>query len=88
MIRIRKKQPAFHPNAGFEILNVDPKIFTIVRYGKKQTIYALVNISSLPVFCTLKGGDVPPIMKDLLTGERFSAESLRLNPYQYIWLAV
>lgn len=88
MIKVRKKQHAFHPNAGFEILNIDPKIFTIARYGKDQTIYALTNISSLQVSCTLKGGDVPPMMKDILTGERFSVDSLQLNPYQFIWLAV
>jgi len=88
MIKVRKKQHAFHPNAGFEILNIDPKIFTIARYGKGQTIYALTNISSLQVSCTLKGDGVPPMMKDLLTGERLSVDSLRLNPYQFIWLTV
>lgn len=88
MIKVRKEQPAFHPNAGFEILSIDPKIFTIARYGKDQTIYALTNISSLQVSCTLKGGGVPPMMKDLLTGERLSVDSLRLNPYQFVWLTV
>ena len=88
MIKVRKVQPAFHPNAGFEILSIDPKIFTIARYGKDQTIYALTNISSLQVSCTLKGGGVPPMMKDLLTGERLSVDSLRLNPYQFVWLTV
>jgi len=88
MIKVRKKQHAFHPNAGFEILSIDPKIFTIARYGKDQTIYALTNISSLQVSCTLKGGGVPPMMKDLLAGERLSVDSLRLNPYQFIWLTI
>lgn len=88
MIKVRKKQHAFHPNASFKILNIDPKIFAIARYGKNQTIYALTNLSSLQVSCTLKGGVVPPMMKDLLTGERFSVDSLQLNPYQFIWLAV
>ena len=88
MIKVRKAQPAFHPNAGFEILSIDPKIFAIVRYGKNQTIYALTNISSSQVSCTLKGGGVPLKMKDLLTGASFSVDSLRLNPYQFIWLAV
>ncbi len=88
MIKVRKVQPAFHPNAGFEILSIDPKIFAIARYGKDQIIYALTNISSLQVSCTLKGGGVPPMMKDLLTGERLSVDSLRLNPYQFVWLTV
>lgn len=88
LIKARKAQPAFHPNAGFEILSIDPKIFAIVRYGKNQTIYTLTNISSSQVSCTLKGGGVPLKMKDLLTGASLSVDSLRLNPYQFIWLAV
>ncbi|MDY6793259.1 MAG: sugar phosphorylase [Thermodesulfobacteriota bacterium] len=88
MIKVRKKQSAFHPNAGFDILHIDPRIFTIARYGEDQTIYALTNISSLQVSCTLKRGGVPPLMKDLLTGEMFSINSIRLNPYQFIWLTV
>jgi len=88
MIKVRKKQHAFHPNAGFEILSIDPKIFTIARYGKDQTIYALTNISPSQVSCILKGDGVPPVMKDLLTGERLSVDSLRLSPYQFIWLTV
>ena len=32
LIKTRKKQPAFHPNAAFEILEIDPKIFAIKRY--------------------------------------------------------
>ncbi|MBT8374385.1 MAG: sugar phosphorylase [Deltaproteobacteria bacterium] len=88
MIKVRKSQPAFHPNAGFEIQRIDPKIFTIIRYSKNQTIYALTNISSSQVCCTLKGGGLPLKMKDLLTGASLSVDSLRLNPYQFIWLAV
>jgi len=88
MIKVRKAQPAFHPNAGFEILSIDPRIFAIARYGKDQTIYALTNISSSEVCCTLKGGGVPLKMKDLLTGESLSVDSLQLNPYQFIWLTV
>ena len=88
MIKVRKSQPAFHPSAGFEIQNINPKIFTIIRYSKNQTIYALTNISSSQVCCTLKGGGVPLKMKDLLTGASLSVDSLRLNPYQFIWLAV
>jgi sucrose phosphorylase len=87
MIKVRKAQPAFHPNAGFEILSLDPKIFAIARYSKDQSIYALTNISASKVSCKLKGGGVPHRMKDLLTGESLSVDTLRLNPYQFVWLA-
>ncbi len=34
LIRVRKSQKAFHPNAAFEILEIDPRIFAIKRYAE------------------------------------------------------
>jgi len=31
MIKIRSKQGVFHPNAEFEILEIDPRVFAIAR---------------------------------------------------------
>jgi len=86
LIRVRKRQPAFHPNASFEVLDIDPKIFAIVRYYNNQTVYALTNISSKYVSLSLSGKGVPFEMKDILTGKIFNTDSLLLNPYQYVWL--
>ena len=41
LIKIRKKQSAFHPNADFEILEIDTRVFAMAIYGKKQKIYAI-----------------------------------------------
>lgn len=87
LIRVRKRQQAFHPNASFEVLDIDPKIFAIVRYCNNQTIYALTNISSKYVSLSLSGKGVPSEMKDLLTGKMLNTDSLPLNPYQYVWLS-
>ncbi len=87
MIKVRKKQEAFHPNAGFEILDIDPKLFAIKRYSKNQTIYALTNISSEEVTVSLSGDDIPSQMEDLISGEKVNADSFRLKPYQFVWLS-
>ncbi|MBW2570335.1 MAG: sugar phosphorylase [Deltaproteobacteria bacterium] len=87
LIKIRKKQPAFHPNAFFEILEIDPKVFAIKRCCKSQTIYALTNISSEHISVSLSGDQVLDRMKDLLTGEQFNTKSFVLNPYQFVWLS-
>jgi glucosylglycerate phosphorylase len=84
LIKVRKRQQAFHPNASFEVLDIDPKIFAIVRYCKNQTIYALTNISSKHVSLSLSGKGAPSEMKDLLTDKKFNTDSLLLNPYQYV----
>jgi sucrose phosphorylase len=86
LIKIRKKQTAFHPNAGFEILQIDPKVFGIKRYSQEQTIYALTNISSKAVSVSLSGTASSGQIIDLLTDEKVDTEALHLNPYQYLWL--
>ncbi len=45
LIKTRIRQPAFHPNAEFEILNMGPQVFAITRFAKNQTICAVTNIS-------------------------------------------
>ena len=88
LIKVRKRQLAFHPNASFEVLDIDPKIFAIVRYCNNQTIYTLTNISSKYVSLSLSRKGVPSKMKDILTGKIFNTDPLLLNPYQYVWLVM
>ena len=87
LIKIRKKQKAFHPNAGFEILQTDPRIFGIKRYSADQTIVALTNISSKPVSVSLPASVSNGLSTDLIGGETVEPASFNLNPYQYVWLA-
>jgi glycosidase len=86
LIRIRKKQSAFHPNAGFHILQINPKVFGIKRYSKHQTIYALTNISSKTVSVSLAEMASADQTTDLITGQTVKTAAFDLNPYQYMWL--
>jgi glycosidase len=86
LIRTRKKQSAFHPNAGFEILRINPKVFVIKRYSKNQTIYALTNISSKTVSVSLSEMASTDQTTDLITGQTVKTTAFDLNPYQYMWL--
>ena len=86
LIKIRKKQSAFHPNAGFDILQIDPKVFGIKRYSKDQTIYALTNISSKTISVSLSGTALTDRATDLITGKKVKTAAFDLNPYQYAWL--
>jgi len=87
LINIRKEQEAFHPNAAFEILGVDPRLFAIKRSSQNQSIYALTNVSSTRVTLSLSGYDVPEQMLDLITGDEVNTASFTLEPYQYVWLS-
>jgi glycosidase len=86
LIKTRKKQSAFHPNAGFEILELDSKVFGIKRYNKNQTIYALTNISSKTVSVSLAQTISTDMATDLITGETVITAAFDLNPYQFMWL--
>jgi sucrose phosphorylase len=85
-MKVRRAQKAFHPNAGFEILEIDPKVFAIKRYCEDQIIYALTNISSAETTVSLTGADTSDRVTDLFTAESIDSKSLTLKPYQYVWL--
>jgi len=86
LIKIRKKQPAFHPNAAYEILEIDPRIFAIKRYTEDQTVYALTNISAAEISLSLSEKELPDRMTDLITAETVNPDLFALKPYQYVWL--
>ena len=87
LIKTRKRQSAFHPNAGFEILQLDPKVFAIQRTAKDQTIYALTNISSKTVAVSLAETASAGHAIDLINGKTVNTGIFNLDPYQYMWLA-
>jgi len=86
LIKTRKKQPAFHPNAAFEILEIEPRIFAIKRYAEDQTVYALTNVSAAEISLPLSEKIAPGRMTDLITGESVNTDLFTLKPYQYVWL--
>jgi sucrose phosphorylase len=86
LIKTRRKQPAFHPNADFEILEIDPRLFAIRRSSREQTIFAVTNISSSEVCLSLPQGEACGQMTDLISGEMFRTDSFLLKPFQYVWL--
>ncbi|UCG07277.1 MAG: alpha-glucosidase C-terminal domain-containing protein [Desulfobacterales bacterium] len=86
LIRIRKKQPAFHPNAAFDILDLDTKVFAIKRFSENQTIYALTNLSSRKTSISLSAEKAPKSMVNLISGEAIPTDSINLKPYEFMWL--
>ena len=86
LIKTRRQQPAFHPNAAFEILEIDPRVFGIRRSSGSQTIFALTNISSAQVSLALTHSSASGQMQDLVSGETVQTACISLKPFQYLWL--
>ena len=87
LIKIRKNQKAFHPDAARKTLNFGQKFFGIKRTSvdKKQSIICITNITS----------DIQTIVlnKDILKGKNLLGEKIQVNgkniellPFQTIWL--
>lgn len=87
LIRIRRQQPAFHPKAAMEVLDIHPAVIAVSRASDNQTIYTLTNVSPNHVSFSLAGSGFPTEMKDLLTGNRVKkSATLHLAPYAFLWL--
>jgi sucrose phosphorylase len=92
LLSARRRQPAFHPNADQEVLDVHPKVFALRRHNREtgDTVLALHNVSG--DHCRV-GGSVAPAgsaWRDLLGdggGERVDvARGVELVPYGVRWL--
>lgn len=92
-LKIRSKQPAFHPNATQFTMMLDDRIFGLWRQAldRTQSIFALHNVSAETV--EIPRADINLIEDetwvDLLTGEEIPAaqDTITLAPYQCCWLS-
>ncbi len=84
LLERRRNQPAFHPNASFQVLHLHPKVFVILRESGGQRLAALTSLSSQPL--ALPAEQFNGWM-DLLDGERRVSGSLAFAPYQVRWLS-
>jgi sucrose phosphorylase len=87
ILHTRRAQTAFHPNARFEILHLDHRVFGIKRWVRDQCIYALTNICKDPVMLSLSPHCQEGRLNDLLTNRQLSIDKIDLSPYQTIWLS-
>jgi len=87
LIKMRTCQPAFHPNAAFQILDMAAPLFAIKRYTQNQTIYAITNVASQPVIADLSSWGVSAQMTDIISKKSIRTNPLELAPYQFVWLA-
>lgn len=84
LIELRRKQPAFHPNASYRVLRLHPKVFAILREGGGQRLASLTSLSSQPL-------DLPAECfegwNDLIEAGRRVSGSLSFAPCQVRWLS-
>ena len=92
LIRLRKLQPAFHPNATQFTLHLGDQIFAFWRQSmdRKQSIFCLNNISDQEQTVLLSAINliITDAWRDIISDKDYSniRESITLAPYQSVWL--
>ena len=92
LILIRKKQPAFHPNAVQFTLHLGKNLYGIWRQSldKKQSIFCISNLTDKEVKLSLLDLNLIGFdhWRDLITEIEVDdiASEMRLKPYQTMWL--
>ena len=91
-LRLRSRQPAFHPNATQFTLSLDERVFGIWRQSldRSQSVFALHNLSSADVNipCAALNLIADEDWIDLLSGEKLSEKQtdIPLKAYQCRWI--
>jgi glycosidase len=98
MLKARRADPAFHPMAGQQILDLGPEIFSVLRRSLDGTSHTLClhNVTNHEQWILVDLVDFPiaptKTFTDRLRGINFKADGpilkLRLDPYQVLWLGV
>jgi len=95
LLRRRRKEKSFHPNAGQKVINISEKLFCVLRTSIDETekILTIVNISAQlqKVRFNLPSAQIyEKYWLDLMSRQSFQFEDGRLNlelePYEFVWL--
>jgi glucosylglycerate phosphorylase len=86
LLTMRRKQPAFHPNAGFSILQPDSRVFAIRREAEEQQVVAVTNLTEASLQLNPASLGLSAESTDQLRGEKFGPHKIDLAPYETVWL--
>ena len=94
LIKIRKSQGAFSPNASKKVLKLNESIFSIIRSDEKEKILVLINVAAneIKIDVPMEKTGLDKINKavDLVSGAEIiinnGSLALSLAPYQVMWI--
>ncbi len=89
LIKRRKSNKAFHPNASQEVLEMDQRIFSVVRTNEQtgDRVVVITNVSDDTV--TLKREILDPYFDGTafdLISECKTSSDMTLTPYEVLWV--
>ncbi len=93
LLRLRARQPAFHPNATQFTLHLGPALFGFWRQSldRRQSIFCISNIANEPQELRLTELNLieNDSWTDLISGQRLDRQNelVLLAPYQTLWIS-
>ena len=87
ILEIRRQRKAFHPEAEQKVIDLDPNVFSFIRYDP-QSERKIVIIANLTKHSLehIELTSVSQTYIDLLTDTPVDSAQLDLAPYQVVWL--
>ncbi|HEM46682.1 MAG TPA: DUF3459 domain-containing protein, partial [Alphaproteobacteria bacterium] len=82
LLRARRGRDAFHPSAPASVPDAPAGVFALRRGAEGEEVVCLHELAGAPADVRLDASG-----RDLLTGTRTEAGTVRLRPYQVLWLA-
>ena len=93
-LAIRRTRAAFHPNAAQRVIAVDDRVFSVVREGGGDRVWAAINVSAEAVPVTTDpatlgfgGGGLRDLLTDRAVAFAAGDTPLILGPYETVWIA-
>ncbi|MGB0664034.1 MAG: sugar phosphorylase [Pontibacterium sp.] len=93
MLKLRTRQPAFHPNATQFTLHLGESVFGFWRQSmdRRQSIFCISNITPEPLELPLTEVNLigTDQWMDLISGQMITDQysTIRMEPYQTLWIA-
>lgn len=91
LLAVRRKEPAFHPDAPQRILDLGPGLFAVERkaLGGRRRLVAVHNLQARPAPLDWSALGLGPAARDCLGGQIWRGEEGKtaLQPYQCVWLS-
>ena len=86
LLEIRSQQPAFNPDSGFEILEIQKEIFALIRARRTRKIYAIFNLSSQNITLSISPGIIPAKLFSLLDQCIMDSSAITIEAFGFLWL--
>lgn len=93
LLRVRRQEPLFHPNAGQLILNISKNVFALIRFNNNYNIICITNITKHTAIVSINKIAVPywsNNWRDILTDNIYNSDNdllhLKMEPYKVLWL--